>query len=101
MSQNATFTEALHGLDFTRINPHHGGELPDWMQAYKTKAGKIQIRPDLATLEELDGEELGFCLNCGAHEQFAEPDMVRGTCEECGEEKVYGAAELVIRGLYF
>ena len=39
----------------------------------------------------------GFCLACGLEQDGCEPDMRNGTCEFCGENKVYGAEELLIR----
>jgi hypothetical protein len=39
----------------------------------------------------------GFCLACGNEQGGCEPDMRNGPCESCGENKVYGAEELLIR----
>ena len=39
---------------------------------------------------------LGFCLNCGAEHDSCEPDARNYHCEECGENKVYGATEIVM-----
>ncbi len=39
----------------------------------------------------------GICLNCGEEQEGCEPDMERGTCESCGEKKVYGAMEVIVR----
>ena len=38
----------------------------------------------------------GFCTACGAEAEGCEPDMRDGHCEECGENKVHGAEELLI-----
>lgn len=37
----------------------------------------------------------GFCRACGAEQEGCEPDARRYTCENCGEDEVYGAAELL------
>jgi hypothetical protein len=92
---------AIHALDFTRINPFNGEPLPENQRAYRAKSGRVLIKPSIELLRELDDEGLGFCLACGNHDQFAEPDMERGKCECCGEAKVYGAGELALRGLCF
>ena len=42
------------------------------------------------------GEDMGFCLACGADAYGVEPDARKYECEECGAEKVYGAEELLI-----
>ncbi|MBO0738359.1 MAG: hypothetical protein J2P48_17595 [Alphaproteobacteria bacterium] len=38
----------------------------------------------------------GFCIKCGAKAHGVEPDARRYRCESCGENKVYGAEELVL-----
>lgn len=38
----------------------------------------------------------GFCLSCGMEQDGCEPDARRYECEHCGEEQVYGAAELLM-----
>lgn len=38
----------------------------------------------------------GFCVACGADADNCEPDARNDTCEECGEDKVFGAAELLL-----
>jgi predicted amidophosphoribosyltransferase len=38
----------------------------------------------------------GFCINCGAEHDDCEPDARKYHCEECGENQVYGAAELAM-----
>ena len=45
-----------------------------------------------------DGDA-GFCIACGARVDGIEPDAAEYTCEECGEPKVYGAEELILRNL--
>ena len=70
------------------------------MKEYTTKTGLTQLKPSVAEIEEMDQDGTGFCLACG-NVQAAEPDAVKYTCEECGKEKVYGAAELALMGLYY
>jgi len=38
----------------------------------------------------------GFCIACGADHDNCEPDARGYECYECGENKVYGAAELLL-----
>ena len=38
----------------------------------------------------------GFCIACGADHDNCEPDAREYECYECGENKVYGAAELLL-----
>jgi hypothetical protein len=42
------------------------------------------------------GDQVGFCLACGAEAYGVEPDARKYECEACGAEKVYGAEELLI-----
>lgn len=51
------------------------------------------------TLEQVTAaiEDMGgFCTACGAEASNVEPDARDYTCEECGEEAVYGAEELLV-----
>lgn len=52
-------------------------------------------------LETMDSEGYGFCLACGNDCQPAEPDARKYVCDACGEEKVYGASELILMGLFY
>lgn len=42
------------------------------------------------------GDDMGFCLACGAEAYGVEPDARQYECECCGECKVYGAEELLM-----
>ena len=42
-------------------------------------------------------EQIGFCLACGSEASPVEPDARRYRCESCGERRVYGAEELLLR----
>ena len=42
-------------------------------------------------------EYIGFCIACGEEATGVEPDARRYECESCGEKKVFGAEELLIR----
>ena len=39
----------------------------------------------------------GFCIYCGADADGCEPDARRYECEDCGENGVYGAEELLLQ----
>lgn len=61
-------------------------------------AGKrLSFRAVMRAAEADDGS--GFCVACGSQQSGCEPDMRRGRCESCGESKVYGAEELLLRTL--
>jgi hypothetical protein len=66
---------------------------------YKSKAGRMLFKPTQALVLEMDDDNQGFCLACGEVQDDCEPDAARYTCECCGENKVYGAAELALMGL--
>ena len=42
-------------------------------------------------------DDPGFCLACGADADGVEPDARNYSCEACGEQRVYGAEELLLR----
>ena len=70
------------------------------MKQYTTRDGKLQWKPSLAEVQQMDWDGEGFCLACG-ETQGAEPDARRYRCECCGESKVYGAEELALMGLVY
>ncbi len=43
-----------------------------------------------------DDDNLGFCIACGDEAIGCEPDAREYTCESCGEDKVFGAEELLL-----
>ena len=50
-------------------------------------------------LEVLESDEnAAFCLACGEMHFGVEPDAREYECESCGENKVYGAQEIIIMG---
>jgi hypothetical protein len=71
------------------------------MITYKAKSGKMQYKPSLEELEEMDKNQQGFCLACGEIYDGVEPDARRYDCEACGNSKVYGAAELALLGICY
>lgn len=52
---------------------------------------------DAAERQMIGTDNPGFCLACGYEQEGCEPDAEGYTCEECGEPRVMGAAEIVIR----
>jgi len=42
-----------------------------------------------------EDDNLGFCVHCGAETSGVEPDARGYQCDECGEDAVYGAEELL------
>ena len=71
------------------------------MREYKAKSGKTQFMPALEEVREMDENGEGFCLACGNVQDRVEPDAAKYECDDCGEHKVYGAAELVLMGLVY
>jgi hypothetical protein len=71
------------------------------IKSYTAKSGVKQFKPSAALLQELDADNMGFCLACGNTVEGVEPDARRYTCKCCNAPKVYGAAELILMGLYF
>ena len=75
------------------------------MRQYKAKSGAMLWKPSASWLTAVinDDSGAGFCLACGEseHDAVVEPDAGRYKCEACGEHKVYGAEELLLRGLFY
>ena len=67
---------------------------------YKAKSGRTLFKPTLNTLQEMIEESQGFCLACGEVQDGVEPDASKYICDCCGEKKVYGAEDLLLRGLH-
>ena len=72
-------------------------------QPYKTRTGRVQYRPAAGWLIAVinSGHETGFCLACAEDTDGIEPDAGACLCPQCGEPKLYGAEDLLIRGIYF
>lgn len=70
---------------------------------YTAKNGHLQFKPSDAALTEIieSDNATGFCLACGEFVDGIEPDLERADCPHCGAAKVYGAENLMARGLYF
>jgi len=58
------------------------------------KVSKLTIDMIIEAVES--GEDMGFCIACGAEAYNVEPDARKYECDECGAEKVYGAEELLM-----
>jgi hypothetical protein len=56
---------------------------------------KITIEQVMEAIES--GDSMGFCLACGEEAYGVEPDARKYKCESCGQNKVYGAEEILIR----
>ena len=57
------------------------------------------IRISEAVYADLTENYGGFCIACGDQADGVEPDAIRYRCESCGANAVYGAEELLIRGV--
>lgn len=75
----------------------------DHVKQYRAKSGHIQLMPsDRALMEIIEGDNAtGFCLVCGEWVEGVEPDTERDDCPHCGAAKVFGAENLMIRGLCY
>lgn len=51
---------------------------------------------DAAKREMFGRDNPGFCVQCGNEQEGCEPDARDYECEACGENTVYGAAELLM-----
>lgn len=52
-----------------------------------------------ATEEMISQGNMGACLNCGEiQDGGVEPDAEKYTCDNCGEDKVYGLEQLLLMG---
>jgi len=40
---------------------------------------------------------MGFCVECGAESYNCEPDAAEYVCDACGERRVFGATEIMVR----
>ena len=73
----------------------HAGE--DTIAAPVKKRSLLDAARVLEVAEEDEGG--GFCVGCGAERMGCEPDARQYKCEDCGQNKVYGAAELILCGV--
>lgn len=53
----------------------------------------------LARIEEASADQCGLCLACGASQEGCEPDARKCRCDNCGQDQVHGAEEIVLMGL--
>lgn len=70
-------------------------------ERYTAKSGHGLWRPILTAgeLDDLMFDDPGWCLACGEASGLVEPDAAGVICEDCGEPRVYGITELVLRGV--
>jgi len=54
----------------------------------------VSIKRIIAAVERDNNE--GICISCGDSVHGVEPDARNYNCENCGENKVFGAEELLI-----
>lgn len=72
------------------------------MKAYTAKSGAQQFKPSFTEFQNVIEQDsnVGFCLACGCDADGIEPDARKCHCEVCDADKVYGAEELLLMGLY-
>lgn len=70
---------------------------------YRAKNGRLQYKPSDAWLTHVieTGEQIGFCLACAEEVDGVEPDAEGEHCPSCYEQKVFGAENLLLRGLCY
>jgi predicted RNA-binding Zn-ribbon protein involved in translation (DUF1610 family) len=75
----------------------------EFSQQYRAKNGNLQYKPSDAWLTDVIESDnvTGFCLACGESVDGIEPDAEHNDCPHCGAAKVFGAENLMVRGLYF
>jgi hypothetical protein len=57
------------------------------------------MRFKLEELQEASAHYQGFCIACGAQRDSCEPDACNYDCDACGQDKVFGAEELMLMGM--
>lgn len=72
------------------------------MKVYTAKSGAQQFKPSFMELQNVITQDsnVGFCLACGCDVDGIEPDARKCHCDACDADKVYGAEELLLLGLY-
>lgn len=66
-------------------------------QVEKAKKPECKVPLD-RIMEACEADDnMGFCMACGEEAHGVEPDAAGYPCECCGEPRVYGAEELLIR----
>ena len=68
---------------------------------YRARSGAEQFKPSLELAMSMDCDLQGFCLACGDVTDGVDPDAAKDACPNCGAYKLYGASELILRGLTF
>lgn len=68
-----------------------------------TQTSEVTVaKPKICVTEseytEMDNDSQGFCLKCHEPADSVEPDACNYTCDSCGAEQVFGAAELLLMG---
>jgi hypothetical protein len=51
---------------------------------------------DAVSRRQIQLDDPGFCLHCGADADGVEPDAQDYECEVCGETSVFGAEEILM-----
>lgn len=54
---------------------------------------------EAAMRQKVSLDNPGFCTACGHEQDGCEPDARNHKCESCGEQKVFGADELLMMDL--
>ena len=79
---------------------------------YECNCDQFERKKEVKTPQQTRSEEIlrmakeqefgtgsdGMCISCDHVQGGCEPDARQYTCEACGEDKVYGATELVLMG---
>ena len=68
---------------------------------YRNKVGTQGYKVSMGIEEylELANSDTGWCVACGTEAYGVEPDAREYTCENCGDNSVYGLEELMLIGL--
>lgn len=77
------------------------------MNDVEKRRKRLPVHPSVTLSRVMGAVELynrttdnpGICLACGADADGCEPDARRCECDECGENRVYGAQELLMMGV--
>lgn len=64
------------------------------MKMHKSITHKVILDAVQSNMQTLSN--LGYCIACGYEHDGVEPDARNYECEDCGEDAVYGAQELLM-----
>ena len=90
---SAAARRVLLAVDGAAVRPDAAGVIAG--AAGGVSAMSANIDPEAVMAAVANAEPIGFCTACGAQADGVEPDACSYRCEECGEDAVFGAEEVI------